>query len=76
MSTDEIRVKFECLKCGGSVLQLPDDYTDASIAKCKLCETEFGTWRDIKAKAISVVRNDVSEKLRDTFRGLKGWKVQ
>lgn len=31
MAEDKIEITFECLNCGGTILSLPDDYTDDSI---------------------------------------------
>ncbi|MFG1260065.1 hypothetical protein V5F79_22315 [Xanthobacter flavus] len=67
---------FECQKCGGAVIELPDDYTDASIAKCKACGQEFGTWGDVQAKARDAAAGKIDQMFRDTFKGLKGWKVK
>lgn len=74
--TDEIKVTFSCLNCGGSILELPDDYTDDSTAKCKSCGTEFGRYGDVKAKAMDAAKNEVSAMFRNAFKGLKGWTVK
>ncbi|MGJ0532793.1 ECs_2282 family putative zinc-binding protein [Methylocystis sp.] len=54
MSDDKISVEFNCKKCGGTVISLPDDPTDDSIATCQSCGVEFGRWGDIKAQATKV----------------------
>ena len=51
MSGDGIEVTFECQYCGGTVLALPEDYTDDSIASCNSCGIEIGRWGDVKAEA-------------------------
>lgn len=76
MSKDQLEVTFTCQECGGTVLNLPDDYTDDSIAECKDCGAEFGRWGDIKDKAMGLAKDRVSTMLKDTFKGLKGWKVK
>lgn len=76
MSRDEIKITFSCKKCGGAVLELPDDYDETSIAKCKSCGTEFGTWGKVKAKAMDAAKQEVRQKFKDAFKGLKGWKVK
>jgi hypothetical protein len=76
MGTDSLKVTFECKKCGGTVLELPDDYTDDSVAKCKACGQKFGTYREIKAKAMEAAKSEVRTKFKEAFKGLKGWKVK
>jgi hypothetical protein len=76
MAKDQLKFTFECKKCGGTVLELPDNYTDDSIAKCKSCGTEFGRYGDIKAKAIEMGKEHVRGMFRDAFKGLKGWTVK
>ncbi len=76
----ELEIKFECLKCGGTVIELPDNPTDDSIATCKSCGTVFGTWRDIQAKArevaIARVSDDFRAGLKKAFRGSKNIKIR
>lgn len=40
---------IRCQKCGGTVLSVPDDATDNSIATCKACGAEIGKYGDVKA---------------------------
>lgn len=76
--TDQIKVTFSCRACGAdpATLELPDDYTDDSIAKCKTCGAPFGRFGDIKAKSTELAQADVNKRVRDAFKGLKGWKVK
>lgn len=74
--SDQITIKFKCKKCGGTTLELPDDYDENSIAKCKSCSTEFGTWGDIKAKGMDAAKAEIRRQFKDAFKGLKGWKVK
>lgn len=77
MSDDiDFNVTFECEKCGGTVIELPDDYTDASIAKCKACGQEFGTWGDVQAQARDLAAGQIRDAFGGAFKGLKGWKVE
>lgn len=71
MSGDTITATFKCKECGGTVLELPDNYTDDSIARCKSCGQGFGTWGDIKAKALDGARKHVTGIARDIFKGRK-----
>lgn len=75
MSDGEVEITFECLSCGGTILSLPDDYTDDSIASCKACGQEFGRFGDVKAKAVQELSDRVRKQFRDSFKGLKGWKL-
>lgn len=76
MADDKVSVTFTCSKCGPTVLELPDDHTDDSIAKCKICGAEFGRFGDIKAKAVETVKAEVVGQFKDAFKGLKGWTVK
>ena len=71
----ELEFKFECLECGGTVIELPDNPTDDSIAKCEACGTAFGTWGDVQAKAYDVafdhVANSFRADLKKVARGSK-----
>jgi hypothetical protein len=40
---------FHCRACGGTVLSVPDNATDDSIASCKACGAEIGKYGDVKA---------------------------
>ncbi|MGY6628332.1 MAG: ECs_2282 family putative zinc-binding protein [Oceanicaulis sp.] len=73
MSGDKVEVTFKCQTCGGSVLELPENPTDDSIAKCKTCGIEFGTWGAIQAKAREAVLADMTDRLKGS---LKGWKAK
>lgn len=76
MSGVRIEVKFQCRKCGGTVIELPDNYNDMSIAACKKCGAEFGEWGEIKKDAKDLMMGHVQEKFREAFKGLKGWKLK
>jgi hypothetical protein len=76
MTTDKVQVKFTCKECGGTVIELPDNHTDDSIAKCKGCGIEFGRWGDIKAKSVGLVKQQVIADFKNAFKGKKGWKVK
>ncbi|MNT87690.1 hypothetical protein D3C72_2281390 [compost metagenome] len=76
MSEDHIKVTFTCKTCGGTILSLPDDHTDDSIASCKACGQEFGRFGDIKAKAREAALADMQGRIRDIFKGRKGWKLK
>ena len=68
--SDEIlvTVNFECVRCGGKRLELPDDPTDDSIVKCASCGNEFGRWGDIKNSAKNEIKEDFAQKLRQNLR--------
>lgn len=76
MSEDQMEVTFQCQACGGTVLSLPDDYTDESIATCKACGVSFGPYGVIKERALEAAKREVSERFRSAFKGLKGWTVK
>jgi transcription elongation factor Elf1 len=76
MSGDKIEVTFDCPKCHGTVIELPDVYTDDSIAKCKGCGGSFGRYGDIKARAQKVAADAAQKMMRDAFKGMKGFKIK
>ena len=71
MADDQITITFECLNCGGTVLELPDDYTDDSIAVCKSCLHPHGTYGDIKAKALELAEQEVLRVAQASFDRIK-----
>jgi transcription elongation factor Elf1 len=76
MGTDTLNVTFKCKKCGGTVLSLPNNATDDSIAHCKSCGERFGRWGDIKGAAKRNALIHMRDRLTDAFKGLKGWNVK
>jgi hypothetical protein len=66
--TDKIKITFTCSKCGDTVLELPDNYTDESIAICKSCRTPFGTYGEIKTRAINEAKEKIGKMARETFK--------
>ena len=65
MTDGTVTVKFECKKCGGHRLLLPDEPTDDSIAKCEQCGNELGRWGDIKAVAHQKIIDEVAGQFRN-----------
>ena len=59
MDVDHLTFTFKCLDCGGTVLELPDDATDDSIAVCKACRRSHGRYGDIKAKALDLAGHTI-----------------
>ncbi len=76
MAKDEMTVSFTCSKCGPTVLELPDDYTDADHAKCKTCGADFGPYGEVKKKAMKAAKAEAEKMIKSAFKGLKGWKVK
>jgi hypothetical protein len=50
--------EFKCRACGCSVVHLPKNYTDESIASCEACGVEFGPFGNIKLLAQLFVNVD------------------
>lgn len=59
--------EFKCRACGGSVVYLPDNYTDESTASCRACGVEFGPWGKIKVLA-TVLAEGESQKHGRTIK--------
>jgi hypothetical protein len=76
MNDGTLNLTFKCKKCGGTVLSLPDNATDDSIAKCKSCGHDFGRWGDIKIAAKQTAVDHLRGQLRNVFKGLKGWTMK
>lgn len=80
MAADEIRITFTCKKCGGNTLSLPDEPTDNSIVSCSSCGVEVGRWGDIQAAALGAakdkVEKDLTDVLREAFKGVEGFKIE
>jgi len=75
MATEKISVNFKCPKCGCTTISLPDDHTDDSHATCKDCGADFGPYRDIKNRAVQVVKDEVNRTIKEAFKGVKGFKI-
>ncbi|WP_438274397.1 ECs_2282 family putative zinc-binding protein [Nitrobacter sp.] len=75
MTTENVSVNFKCPKCGCTSINLPDHHTDESHATCKDCGADFGPYGDIKKRAVELVRDKAQEKLRNAFKGVKGFKI-
>lgn len=78
MSESSINVTFSCPSCGAdpAAIELPDNYTDDSIAHCKGCGVGFGKLGDIKKRAAKTAKDAAQKALRDIFKGRKGWKIK
>ena len=63
-----VPITFECQKCGGKKLELPDDPTDDSIAKCTSCGAEFGRWGDIREAAANAVGEAAVKSMRKSLK--------
>ncbi|WP_027518049.1 hypothetical protein [Bradyrhizobium sp. WSM1417] len=75
MTTDNINVNFKCPNCGCTEITLPDNHTDESHASCKDCGADFGPYREIKQRALDLVKSDVNRKIKEAFKGVKGFKI-
>ncbi|WP_435170834.1 ECs_2282 family putative zinc-binding protein [Falsirhodobacter sp. 1013] len=75
---ENVSVTFQCKACGAdpTTLELPDNHTDDSIAKCKHCGAVFGRYGDIVKMARDKLKAEMVAKTKAAFKGLKGWKVK
>lgn len=64
---DPVTITFECLDCGGTVLELPDNHTDESIAICKSCRRPFAPYGEIKAKALNATLADATARAKKSL---------
>jgi DNA-directed RNA polymerase subunit RPC12/RpoP len=56
ISDEKLNFSFRCMKCGGTIISLPDNHTDDSIAVCKACGVLFGPLAAIKARMAVVAQ--------------------
>ena len=45
-----ITIRFECLECLGTVINVADENSDDSPVTCEECGHVFGTWGAVKAE--------------------------
>lgn len=50
MPKGTITLTFHCSKCGDSVIELPENYTNTSLATCGKCGVVLGPYGDIQFK--------------------------
>ncbi len=75
MASDKVSATFTCRKCGGTVIETPDNPTDSSRVKCKFCGTDVGSWGELKRASVETVMKAVHKEIKDTLRkALKGSK--
>lgn len=71
--SSEASVTFECPKCGWKELSVEDTDDDDSAVTCANpdCDTGFGTWGEVKAKAMDKVWSGVVGEAKKAFKGIK-----
>lgn len=75
MSKDHISVKLECPKCHVAP-HVDDENDDASAVYCPSCNALFGTYGDVKAKAMGAAKEEMQGVIRKAFEGRKGFKFK
>lgn len=70
MSTVEYTASLTCGTCGTNGVRIEDDENDGSIVSCKNpdCDTTFGTWGEVKARAKSSAATQAKVDIRAAFR--------
>jgi hypothetical protein len=72
----EFKITITCTKCGSNDVEVPDDATDESMVTCKGCQTEVGTWGELKQAVINRAKDEVvSEVNKQLGKKLKGFKI-
>ncbi|ODN69211.1 ECs_2282 family putative zinc-binding protein [Methylobrevis pamukkalensis] len=76
----KIGITLACPTCGSQELEKLDVADgvepDSARVRCKSCGALLGTWGEVKAQAKRVALDRVRLKFRNTFKGLKGWKLK
>ena len=75
--TDHVTVSLKCPRCGAAP-ETDDDRTDASVVRCSNpdCDTEFGTWGEVREQAKQAAADYVKQEIQKTFKGSKLFKVK
>ncbi|QWK80046.1 hypothetical protein [Ochrobactrum sp. BTU1] len=70
MTTVEYTASLSCGKCGTKGVNIEDKENDESLVFCKNpdCETTFGTWGEVKARARSAAAMQAKDDVRAAFR--------
>lgn len=74
MSDDHIDVNLFCPECKVAP-KVEDKNDDASAVYCPQCDAQFGTYGEVKAKALNAAKGHAQDMLRNAFKGKKGWKL-
>lgn len=74
MAKDQITVNLECPKCKVAP-HVDDESDDGSMVYCPECGNKFGTFGDVKAKALDAAKSKAQDMLRAAFKGRKGLKL-
>jgi len=70
MPATETIVNFVCPACGASVVNLPEDHSDDSTAKCSSCGVELGRWGDLKEASGKLLSDKAEQLLKDATKSL------
>ncbi len=70
---DHISVKLACPDCGVPP-RVDDEDDDSSIVYCPKCEKKFGTYGEVKAKALQAAKEKAVESLKGLFKNRKRTK--
>jgi ribosomal protein S27E len=75
-----LKITPSCGKCGHNGIVIPDDPTDDSVITCESCGAEIGTHGQFQAHvqqlAADTVRDEMSNILKDTFKGSTNFKLK
>jgi DNA-directed RNA polymerase subunit RPC12/RpoP len=66
MTQDHASVSFTCPKCD-TKLTWPDDATDDTAIACAKCGEPFGTYADLRHKAMEATSREVRAIIKRTF---------
>ena len=76
MSDDTVQVSFTC-KCCGTKLEWPDDAVDSTKIACKNCGEDFGTYGDLRNRAVEATKAHVHGLFEAAMKGVaKEFKIE
>lgn len=74
MAKDKITINLECPDCHVPP-RVDDETNDSSMVYCPKCDKKFGSYGEVKAKAVNAAKAKAQDMLRDAFKGRKGFKL-
>lgn len=66
--SDTITFNFSCPRCGEAITW-PEDSVNETPIICKACDVTYGTYAEMKARAMETAKAEVSKMFRKTFKG-------
>lgn len=66
MSGDFMKIDLSCNRCSAAIV-VPGNTDDSSKISCKSCGASMGTWGQIKAQCMRLIKSKVIDDVRAVF---------